>query len=100
MDNIDNVSSCSSCKFSDEIATVAAAEPAGSGVMFYSTGCPKCKVVELKLKQANIEYQVVSDVDAVVKFGKEHGIGSAPILAVDDIVMDFSQAISYLREIK
>ena len=100
MDIIENVSSCDSCKFSDETATTAQVEPTSAGIVFYSTGCPKCKVVELKLKQANVEFEVVSDVDTVVKFGKDHGIGSAPILAVGDRAMDFSQAISYLREIK
>ena len=67
-------------------------------IKLYSTNCPKCKVVETKLKQMNIEFVLETDVDTVVSVGREKGIMSAPILQVDDAFMDFTTAIKYLKE--
>ena len=49
-------------------------------MVLYSTNCPKCKVLEMKLKKKNIDYSVFSDVEAMM----EMGIKAAPILELDD----------------
>lgn len=69
-------------------------------IVLYSTNCPKCKVLELKLKQLNKQFTVITDQDTVVKVGESHGIQSAPILQVGDNYMDFTTAVNYLRERK
>ena len=38
-------------------------------IILYGNGCPKCKVLEQKLKQANIKYSEVSDIDAMISKG-------------------------------
>ena len=45
-------------------------------VVFYSTHCPKCSILEKKLKQANIEYTENNDVNAMLA----KGMTSAPSL--------------------
>ena len=40
----------------------------------YSTKCPKCLVLEAKLKLKNLDFDLVTDIDEVVKIGKEHKI--------------------------
>ena len=34
-------------------------------VVLYSTGCPKCKVLEKKLNADKIEYSISDDIDGV-----------------------------------
>lgn len=69
-------------------------------IKLYSTNCAKCKVIETKLKQANINFSVVTDINEVTAVGKSHGITSAPILQVGDNYYDFAAAVKYLKEIK
>lgn len=63
-------------------------------VVLYSTHCPKCKVLETKLKQKNVEYVEVDDVDTMLA----KGIKSAPYLEVDDMMMDFNEAVKWVNE--
>lgn len=67
-------------------------------LVLYSSGCPKCKVVELKLKQKNIEFELIEDENKVVEIGKANNILSVPILQVNDKYLDFSSAINYIKE--
>lgn len=69
-----------------------------SNIKLYSISCQKCIVLETKLKQAGIKFDLITDQDKVLEVGKAHGISGAPILEVDDTFYDFSGAISYLRE--
>lgn len=66
-------------------------------ITLYSTHCPKCKVLELKLNQKKINYDMIDDPDAVVNFGKENNILSAPILDIDGKIYDFSNAIKVVN---
>ncbi len=62
-------------------------------VILYSTGCPKCHVLETKLNQIGIEYELESDADVMIA----KGFMSAPMLEVDGTVMDFSSAIKWIN---
>lgn len=64
-------------------------------VTLYTTNCPKCKVLEAKLKQKNIDFNVVDDEKVML----DMGFMSAPMLIVDGEVMDFSVAINWLKKI-
>lgn len=59
----------------------------------YSTGCPKCKVLETKLKMKNVPYEVSKDIDFLI--GK--GIMSAPVLEVDGEYLLFADANKYVN---
>lgn len=63
-------------------------------VVLYSTNCPKCQVLEKKLKNSNIEFELIQDVEAMIK----KGFKSVPMLDVDDMTMDFTQAINWINE--
>ena len=63
-------------------------------VILYEHGCPRCKVLKLKLDKAGIQYQTVNDVEVM----KEKGFKEAPKLEVDGVVMDFKQAVEWLKE--
>lgn len=62
-------------------------------VTFYSTHCPRCKILETKLKQKNIQYTEVNDVDEMLKLG----LKSAPALKVGDELFDFMGAINWIK---
>lgn len=60
-------------------------------IILYSTGCPKCKVLEAKLKQKDIQYTHVTDMDVMT----DKGFMSVPVLEVDGVTMDFAKAIEW-----
>lgn len=62
-------------------------------IVLFSTKCPKCNVLEKKLKQKNILYEEITD----VKIMKEKGYLSVPILEVDGISMDFKAANGWIN---
>ena len=61
-------------------------------ITLYTTGCPKCKVLEQKLKAKGIVYGVVRDEKVMM----DMGFASAPILTVDGEPMDFMTAIEWI----
>ena len=62
--------------------------------ILYSTNCPKCKVLETKLKNKNIEFEICNDIDLMLS----KGIQQAPYLEIDNELMDFSNAIKWVNE--
>lgn len=62
-------------------------------VILYSTHCPKCNVLEKKLKQKNIPYEEINDIEIM----KEKGYLSVPVLGVDDVSMDFKTASDWIN---
>lgn len=63
-------------------------------VTLYSTHCPRCRVLETKLTQKNIEFNVVTDIDKMESLG----IQSVPILDVDDKLLSFTDAIAWVNK--
>lgn len=64
-------------------------------VVFYSTGCPKCKVLKAKLDSKGIDYTIFNDVDRMV----EMGITTVPNLMVDGKLMNFKESIEWLNSL-
>ena len=64
-------------------------------VTLYTTHCPKCVILEKKLQDKNIEYQVCDDVDLMLSKGMQE----APYLEVEEKeMMNFSKAIKWVNE--
>lgn len=63
-------------------------------VILYTTHCPKCMVLEKKLKSKNIEYTENTDTDLMIS----KGFLSTPILEVDGNIMDFKAANTWINE--
>ena len=62
-------------------------------VTLYTTHCPRCTVLEKKMQQANIKYNIVEDIDIMT----QKGFMSLPMLEVDDNILDFSEAIRWVN---
>lgn len=65
-----------------------------ANVIFYSTKCPKCMVLEAKLKQKGVEYIENNDIEKMLNLG----IKSAPVLCVDGVMLDFADAVAWANK--
>lgn len=61
-------------------------------VVLYSTGCPKCKILEKKMGEKGIVYETVDDVELM----EEKGFMTLPMLEVDGAVMDFGEGFKWV----
>ena len=64
-------------------------------VILYSTGCPKCKVLKSKLDSKGIKYDVVDDVDEMLRLG----MTTVPCLGVDGKVLNFKESVDYINSL-
>jgi len=62
-------------------------------ITLYSTNCPKCIILEKKMKQNGIIFEKNMDVDKMI----EMGIMQAPVLKVDGELLNFKQAVQWLN---
>jgi len=62
-------------------------------IVLYTTGCPKCKVLEKKLELKNIQYDIITNEEEI----RNTGFLSLPILNVDNKFMPFTEAISWVN---
>ena len=62
-------------------------------VILYSNHCPKCNVLEKKLKTKNIDYEEVNDVEIM----KEKGYLMLPVLEVDGVSMEYKTANDWIN---
>lgn len=63
-------------------------------IILYSTGCPRCRVLETKLKEKNIDYVLKNDVDEML----EKGIQSVPALEVNGNILHFKEALQWVNK--
>jgi hypothetical protein len=63
-------------------------------IVLHSTHCPKCNVLETKLKQKNINFTENNDVELMV----EKGFVMAPVLEVDGTAYNFKEAVEWIGE--
>ena len=61
----------------------------------YTTHCPKCRVIEAKLKAKHIEFEVIDDVAVL----EQEQIKSVPVLEVDTKRMSFLEANQYVNNL-
>ena len=64
-------------------------------ITLFSTHCPRCVVLEKKLKQKGIDYDEVNDVSIM----EEKGFLTAPMLEVDGKIMDFKDANDWINKL-
>lgn len=62
-------------------------------IILYSTGCPKCNVLEKKLKAKDIDFVVVEGEQAIA----EKGFSEAPLLEVDGVIKTFPEAVQWIN---
>ena len=63
-------------------------------IILYEHGCPKCKILKMKLDQKGVIYEIVNDVELM----KAKGFTEAPKLEVDGVVYGFKEAVDWIKE--
>ena len=64
-------------------------------VILYSTHCPRCEVLEDKLKSKGIEYVEENSVEVM----QEKGIMSVPVLEYNGELFDFGKAVKLINSL-
>lgn len=62
-------------------------------VKLYTTGCPKCNVLEKKLNTKGINFEKITDVDLMLA----KGYSAAPVLEVNDKPLSFTEAVAWVN---
>lgn len=65
-------------------------------VIFYTTGCPKCKILKKKLDEQNISYAINDSVDKML----ELGITQVPVLSIDGQLKNFKESVEWVNNQK
>ena len=63
-------------------------------IILYEHGCPNCLRLKSRLDEKGIQYEDVTDVELM----KSKGFLSAPKLEIDGVIMDFKEAINWVKE--
>lgn len=64
-----------------------------SKTVLYTIGCPRCNILERKLDEKKIAYEVCDDMELMLS----KGFKTAPVLEVDGVAYNFSEAIRYVN---
>ena len=65
-------------------------------VVFYTIDCPKCRVLESKLKAKKVDFEECRDIEIM----QEKGFKSAPMLEVDGAEMNFGEAVKWINNLE
>ena len=65
-------------------------------VVFYTIDCPKCRVLESKLKAKKVDFEECRDIEIM----QEKGFENAPMLEVDGVVMNFGEAVKWINNLE
>lgn len=63
-------------------------------IIFYSTNCPKCKILKSKLDSLGLSYETNTNIEEMLNLG----IQSAPALSINGVLLDFGRAIKWIKE--
>jgi len=63
-------------------------------IILYEHGCPRCNVLKMKLDQKGVQYENITDIEIM----KSKGFNEAPKLEVDGVVMNFKEAVDWIKE--
>lgn len=65
-------------------------------IVLYSTGCPKCKILETKLKNKGIYYTKNTSIEDMIS----RGFTNVPVLKVNEIYLDFGDAVKWINALE
>ena len=64
-------------------------------MIFYTTHCPKCKVLKMKLDQKKIQYEENENIEEMISLG----ISSAPAISYNGNIYNFADAIRLVNSL-
>ena len=65
-------------------------------IVFYTTGCPKCKILKTKLDAKGISYEICEDTSVM----ESKGIEAVPVLELENHeLLQFGEAIKWVNSL-
>ena len=65
-------------------------------VKLYTTHCPKCKILEERLNEKKVKYDVIDNIEELQKMNFK----SVPNLEIDGKIYNYLDSIRYLNKMK
>lgn len=65
-------------------------------IIFYSTGCPRCRILKKKLDEKGIHYEICSDEEHMTGLG----LTEVPALGIKGRLYSFREAVEWLNHIE
>lgn len=65
-------------------------------ITLYSTGCPMCKMIEGKLKDKGILFEINSDIEEMQK----KGITNVPVAEINGVLMKTKEILNWMETVK
>lgn len=65
-------------------------------VKLYTTHCPKCKILEERLNEKKVKYEVIDNIEELQKMNFK----SVPNLEIDGKIYNYLDSIKYLNKMK
>ena len=62
-------------------------------LIMYSTGCPKCRILKMKLDASGLPFSIHDDIDEMMAMG----FRSVPVLSVDGKLYTFTDAVRWVN---
>jgi len=69
-------------------------------IEFYTSHCPKCKMLKQIMDKKKIEYVEIDDEDVYMPIAEGNGIMSMPFANIDGFIYDTKQLQNYITEVK
>lgn len=63
-------------------------------IVLYTTHCPKCRVLESKLDNKNIEYNICEDINII----QNKDITALPALEINNEILNFKDAVNWVNK--
>ena len=63
-------------------------------IKLYTTHCPRCNTLKIKLDRAGLEYEICEDQEEM----KARGFKAAPVLETDEGVFNFIDAVRWVNQ--
>ena len=66
-------------------------------ITMFTTGCPRCRILESKLKEKNIQYKEVTDIDEM----RAMKLNTVPWLKIDTgELLDYKNALEWVNNLE
>jgi len=67
-------------------------------VVFYSSHCPNCRILQQLMDKKEMEYEVIDDGDVYLPIADAHHIMKMPFADVNGIILDAKQLELWIKE--
>lgn len=69
-------------------------------IKFYTTYCPKCKVLKRIMDDKGIEFEIIDDVAEIHKVAEEFNLSTVPFADIGGVMFDTKNLTKYIMEVK